>query len=437
MPTNKDFKRLVRARMGKTGESYTTARSHLRPDGDPGRPGPLQGRHPDTAALTRLLAALGVTDPGTGRPLTEAMTLGVAGGIGVAYFVFEYEEEDVTTFYLGGRLNAYVQKQDATQAALDRLGVPAQVRRTTGPPTAERQLRAVLDQGRPVIVTVDVARLLYRSVPDWLCGMTPQDVLVELRGAEPVLWDLAPAPIPVTWAELADARAGVRSVKHRLVVAEPPAEPAVDLARAAAAGIADTWKGMLEPPLRNFGAPGLVKWAGLLTDTRDPRGWPQLMEAPGRQFQLLTWLYDWVETAGTGGGFFRAMYAEFLEEAAGPLARPELAELAGDYRELAAAWTALAAAALGAGGDGPLSRAATLLARRRQLVEERGGAAAAELAAVQAELDALAHETADPQPLDPAARSALLADLRDRVLELAEAEEAAAAALRSAVPAAG
>ena len=39
MPTDKDFKRLVRARMGKTGESYTTARSHLRPDGHPGRPG--------------------------------------------------------------------------------------------------------------------------------------------------------------------------------------------------------------------------------------------------------------------------------------------------------------------------------------------------------------------------------------------------------------
>lgn len=29
MPINKDFKRLVRARMKKTGESYTTARSHL------------------------------------------------------------------------------------------------------------------------------------------------------------------------------------------------------------------------------------------------------------------------------------------------------------------------------------------------------------------------------------------------------------------------
>ena len=29
MPTNKDFKHLVRARMQKTGEAYTTARAQL------------------------------------------------------------------------------------------------------------------------------------------------------------------------------------------------------------------------------------------------------------------------------------------------------------------------------------------------------------------------------------------------------------------------
>jgi len=130
-----------------------------------------------------------------------------------------------------------------------------------------------------VIATVDVARLRYRSLPDWLCGMTPQDVLVELRGDQPLLWDLAPAPFPVTWTELAEARAGVRSAKHRLVVAEPPDGP-VDLAGAAAAGMADTWAGMLEPPMRNFGMPGLGKWAELLTDAATPRAghdsWPRL-----------------------------------------------------------------------------------------------------------------------------------------------------------------
>jgi Domain of unknown function (DUF4872)/Butirosin biosynthesis protein H, N-terminal len=437
MPTDKDFKRLVRARMGKTGESYTTARSHLRPDGGPGRPGSLQGRHPDTAALTRLLAALGVADPASGRPLSEAMALGVAGGIGFAYFVFEYD--DLATLYLGGRINSYVQRLDATEAALARLGVPATVRRTTGPATAERHLRAALDQGRPVIATVDMARLRYRAVPDWLCGMTPQDVLVELRDGQPLLWDLAPVPIPVTWAELAEARAGVRSAKHRLVVAEAPDDfgdrlgPStsdVDLAGAAAAGIADTWPGMLDPPMRNFGVSGLAKWAELLTAARDPKGWPALLAAPGRQFQLLTWLYDWVETAGTGGGFFRAMYAEFLEEAAGPLGRPELAELAGDYRELAAAWTALAETATAAGGDGALARGRALLDRRRRLVEERGAEAAAELAAVQAELTDLARDAADPQPLDAATLSDLLAELRAQVLDLAQVEEGAAATLR-------
>jgi hypothetical protein len=432
MPADKDFKRLVRARMGRTGESYTTARSHLRPDGDPGRRGPLQGRHPDTAALTRLLAALGVADPASGRPLTEATALGVAGGIGFAYFVFEYDE--LATLYLGGRINSYVQRKDATETALARLGVPATVRRTTGPATAERHLRAALDQGRPVIATVDMARLRYRAVPDWLCGMTPQDVLVELRDDQPLLWDLAPAPIPVSWAELAEARAGVRSAKHRLVVAEAPEGPA-DLAGAAAAGIGDTWPGMLEPPMRNFGVPGLAKWAELLTAARDPKGWPALLDPPGRQFQLLTWLYDWVETAGTGGGFFRALYAEFLEEAAGPLGRPELATLAGDYRDLAAAWTDLAAAAVAAGGDGPLARGAALLDRRRRLVEEQGAAAAAELAAVQAELTALARDAADPQPLDAATLSGLLTELRAQVLDLAEAEEAAAAGLRATLPA--
>jgi hypothetical protein len=296
------------------------------------------------------------------------MALGIAGGIGFAYFVFEYE--DLTTLYLGGRINPYVHKRDPAEAALTRLGVPFQVRRTSGPATAERHLRTALDQGRPVVATVDAAR----AVPPELRGITPKDVLVELRDGEPVLWDLAPVPVPVTWAELAEARAGVRSVKHRLVVAEAPAGP-VDPPGAAAAGIADTWAGMLDPPMRNFGVPGLVKWAELLTAPRDPKGWPRLLAAPGRQHQLLTWLYDWVES-DTGGGFFRSMYAEFLEEAAGPLGRPGLTTLAGSYRELATAWTALAETARDAAGPQPLGPGAltTLLAGLRGQVEDLASA---------------------------------------------------------------
>ncbi|HEX7147494.1 MAG TPA: hypothetical protein VF512_08290, partial [Actinomycetota bacterium] len=81
-----------------------------------------------------------------------------------------------------------------------------------------------------------------------------------------------------------------------------------------------------------------------------------------------------------------------------------------------------------------LARGAALLDRRRQLVEERGADAAAELAATQAELTALAGAQRDPRPLDPAALTALLADLRAQVLDLAEAERAAATTLKAATP---
>jgi hypothetical protein len=89
-----------------------------------------------------------------------------------------------------------------------------------------------------VLATVDPTRLRHRAVPDWLAGMLAQDVLVEPGDGDPVLWDLAQAPVPVTRAELAEARAGVRSARHRLVVAEPPDGP-VDLAEAAVAALAD------------------------------------------------------------------------------------------------------------------------------------------------------------------------------------------------------
>ncbi|HEV3014219.1 MAG TPA: hypothetical protein VG499_13145, partial [Actinomycetota bacterium] len=63
-----------------------------------------------------------------------------------------------------------------------------------------------------------------------------------------------------------------------------------------------------------------------------------------------------------------------------------------------------------------------------------GADAAAELAATQAELTALAGDAADPQPLDPAALTALLTALRAQVLDLAERERAVATTLKAATP---
>jgi hypothetical protein len=51
MPTNKDLKRLVRARMSRTGEAYTTARSHLLARKQPNRTPRATDAVPDYARL--------------------------------------------------------------------------------------------------------------------------------------------------------------------------------------------------------------------------------------------------------------------------------------------------------------------------------------------------------------------------------------------------
>src|SRR5687768_10212154 len=98
MTTDKAFKRIVRARMAKTGERYAAARRSLlegtanRHPGEPGVDAANQtgyrmrgGLHPETATLANVLANQGVVSGLSGEPLTEAAILGIGGGSGAGY----------------------------------------------------------------------------------------------------------------------------------------------------------------------------------------------------------------------------------------------------------------------------------------------------------------------------------------------------------------
>jgi len=64
MPTDKDFKRLVRARMGLTGEAYTTARATCAPTATP--TGPTRASTPTPAGPGRSGAATRTRPPSPG-----------------------------------------------------------------------------------------------------------------------------------------------------------------------------------------------------------------------------------------------------------------------------------------------------------------------------------------------------------------------------------
>jgi hypothetical protein len=121
--------------MARTGESYTTARRHVLNALPPASYRLLGGVHPDTHAIAGVLANRGLLAPHTGQPLTEAMVLGVGGGLGAGYILWEFKSHDYRTLVFGFR-NSWQYPDRWASKTCARLGVPADVHETgsLGPP---------------------------------------------------------------------------------------------------------------------------------------------------------------------------------------------------------------------------------------------------------------------------------------------------------------
>jgi hypothetical protein len=109
------------------------------------------GRHWETGSIHNALAQQGFLAPHTGKPFSEALLLGVSGGITFGYFTFEYKG------FLPHLALLTRNTFDPVPTILERLGIAQDVRQTNRAETAEKNLIEVLDTslcpyslGRPV-----------------------------------------------------------------------------------------------------------------------------------------------------------------------------------------------------------------------------------------------------------------------------------------------
>ncbi|GIF06901.1 DUF4872 domain-containing protein [Actinoplanes siamensis] len=338
MPREKNFKALVRSRMAKTGESYTTARSRLE------RPGPAPApipADPDAAALARAMAAVDVVNPLTGQPFSEALLFGLAGGVGFAYLVFTHG--DWTTVHLDGRSNAlYFEKKSFVEVACARIGVPLRVRPLADRGQAERWVREALAKAPEVALTLDLVKLPARG-PVTADPYQPRIVTVSGGQADLAVTGLPWGRVSMGWSELLDARwTGAKKYGGLHLVGRPAQEP--DVRPAVVGALARTADCLLEPARSsydvNFGVPGIRKWARLLTDPKDRKGWSRLWSDRESLAEALASVVRGLGSP-TSSGASRRQYAAFLDEAGSLLAAPALAAVARAYRELGERWTAL------------------------------------------------------------------------------------------------
>jgi hypothetical protein len=422
MTSQKHLKARIRARMARTGERYTTARRHVAGDDAPAiridHGHALRGGvHPDTAAIAHAV-------PG----VSEAMVLGVGGGLGAGYILWEFDAHDVATLVLGFRREWQYPSRWALRT-LERLGVPATLHETGGAGRASAQLDAALDAGTPALTWVDRQLIGWWHLPPYLAGRAGYPVLAYAAAGDRVrVDDRTLAPLSITRDALAAARARIGSYQHRLIVPAPDGPPSeVTLRAAAEAGIRDQVE-HLSQRSDSFSLPAWRKWGRMLTDTRNAKSWRNVFaRRPGLVNALLS-AYEEIEPLGTYGGHLRGLYADFLAEAADLLERPGLRERAEDWRAIAADWHALADAAL------PLDVPAFAALREHlagvyEPIVAEGDAGREESARAAEALWALRAQLDERRPLEPSAVDALLADLSTRLAALFAAETEAIARL--------
>jgi hypothetical protein len=428
MTSRKQLKMRVRARMARTGESYTTALRHVT---GARQAGPAEhagyrlsgGTHPVSAALAHVLAHHGVR--AGGAELTEALAFGVAGGPGAGYILWEFEHDGSRPVVLG--FSAQWQYIDrAPLAALERLGVPARVHRTGGAVGAARALGDALSAGRPALVWPDRQVAGYWHLPPALVGMGGHAVVVYGKTGETYLVDdrgLAPLTVPV--AQLDAARARVGSFRNLLVVPEPVADvPVATLHAAVATGIADCVQ-RLGGRSASFALPAWAKWARLMTDARNAKAWPRVF-ADGRGLVgALASIWEGASPAGATGGHLRDLTAAFLNEAAPLLGGAAgTAPAAAAWRAAAEEWRAVAELALPA--DVPdFARLRELTVAVQECVVAEGDAGRADAAEASAALWALRAELDAKPPLTAAEQGELFAAIGAQVRAVHAAEVSA------------
>ena len=436
MTAHKNLKKIVRARMEKTGERYAAARRNVlgaeaQPSPDPATRGHFAGSNAGSTALRVLLTHAGVADPKTKAPFSEAMLFGIAGGIGIGQFSFYYEKEDVASFFLAGR-HSWYSELDYLRAALASFAIESKLWETAGAKGAAENLKAALDGG-PVVAWVDAAGLPHRGMALSAGGMMYHIITVydlDLEHGTARIGDLTDEPITIAMDDLTKARMRIKKDKSRLLAISGPASKVKPLTELVNDGLRRCVDGLLNPPgpmKSNCKLDTLLRWHERMSNTGDKESWARIFKPGPNLWRGLTWIVTSIEFYGTGGGLCRPLFAEFLQEAAKAAGRPELQEMAKVYAELGREWSDLADAAL-PDSVAVMREVKQLLALRSELTH--AGVGPAEVRAVWAKLSELQK---GPFPLSDDEYSGLRSDLAPRIKRLYEGERSALERLKGMI----
>lgn len=388
----------------------------------------VAGRQPESATLRNVLIQ---RDACTSDLCTEEILFGLGGGIGCAYFLFDMHGGHPV--YIGYRIHA--KEGDTPYFTLQMTegwGATADVRHSSSPSAATKSLVKILNDGFTPIVWVEVTKLPYMFLSGH-ANAYHQVVVYGMEGDDVLVGDLGDSVIRMSMEELTEARNSNYAPKFRtVVISEATAKP--QLRETLSDRIRVTCSQMLEGlGIANFGLAALNKWAQMLTNTKNKKGWPNCFPGGPPLHGAMSSVFGQIELRGYGGSAFRGLYADFLDQAAGVLKKSALKKVAEQFRESEASWRAISDAAL-PDSIPLLKETREALTRRSVLIRKpRTTAIDKELESLRDRLKQLRERSAKELSLSKADTLDLFGAISERVLETEKIERAAFTELSSIV----
>lgn len=300
------------------------------------------GIHSVTATLADTLKREGVNNPHTGKPFTEAMILGIGGGLGAGYILWEFKERDSANIVMGF-INRWNYTMQYIIHACERLGTGVDECETGSAKKAQSNLDEALEQGKPVIAWTDKASTPYYHLPEEHKGHLVNVIGISKKeGDTYYIYDLAEQEWTLTSDELAAARQPIPSNKQRTVTLQPSYE--FDLDAAIIAGIQDHIE-HLGKSSESFSLPVYSKWAKMMTHPKNKKSWQVVFKERAGLYITLRSVFEGITLDDTEGAGLRDLYADFLTEA-NDVIDADLSDAVIAYRTCADAWRDLANTAM-------------------------------------------------------------------------------------------
>jgi hypothetical protein len=380
----------------------------------------FDGLHWETGSLSNYYANRGITAPHTGEPYTEAMLLGISGGIAMGYFAFHYEGYEPWVRLL--TRNTF----DPLSRVYERLGIQSDVRQTGSAEKGVKNLRDVLEAGTPAIVFADMFSLPYNATPQDEGMWVMMPILVYgYDENEDIVWiaDRSRVPLTVTTEELALARGRTKKNRFRIMTHEPPLEDKLETA--VRDGIRDCIQLFTQPPPKgsknNFGFLAYEKWVKMLGESSDKGSWNKLFPPGNLMYAGLTSAFNDICIFGKEGGAERETYAQFLEEAGVLLSRPGLSDVAEKFRTSAQAWNDLAKTLLPDSVE-LFKETRLLMIAKHNLFLEKGSSAIGEIRQINDQLEEIKFQVSEDFPLNSSQSDEMKGSIAEKVLTIRNIE---------------